>query len=53
MTLRAFVRAHRAEIDAAAHAAGYRGRLNDEERGDWIANDEGLYLWARREGVPV
>ena len=20
-------------------------RLNDDERGDWIMNDEGLYLW--------
>ncbi len=26
---------------------------NDEERETWIVNDEGLYSWARSEGVPV
>jgi len=28
-------------------------KRNDEERRGWILNDEGLYLWARRAGVPV
>lgn len=28
-------------------------RLNDSERRQWILNDEGLYNWARREGVRV
>jgi len=27
--------------------------LNDTERRDWIMNDEGLYNWARSEGVRV
>lgn len=27
--------------------------LNDDERRQWILNDEGLYNWARREGVNV
>ena len=25
--------------------------LNDAERRNWILNDEGLYMWARSEGV--
>ena len=54
MTLRAFVRLHRAEITAAIRAACPNlGPLNDEDREDWINNDEGLYLWAKREGVPL
>lgn len=27
--------------------------LNDEERRQWILNDEGLYNWARSEGVRI
>ena len=58
MTLRAFIKEHRTELDEAiARAMGrtvedlpYR---NDEERRLWILNDEGLYLWARREGVAI
>ena len=26
---------------------------NDKERETWIMNDEGLYRWAKSEGVPV
>lgn len=28
-------------------------RLNDAERRLWVLNDEGLYSWAREEGVRV
>jgi len=28
-------------------------RLNNEERRQWILNDEGLYNWARSEGVKI
>lgn len=28
-------------------------RLNDSERRLWILNDEGLYNWARSEGVRI
>lgn len=28
-------------------------RINDEERRLWILNDEGLYSWARSEGVRI
>ena len=51
MTMKAFIKANRSEIDAAIRAAGARGSLNDEDREDWILNDEGLYSWARSEGV--
>ena len=27
--------------------------INNEERRQWILNDEGLYRWARREGVKI
>jgi len=29
------------------------GSLNDNDRWDWIMNDECLYNWARRNGVRV
>ena len=67
MTLRDFIRAHRAEIDAAANTVRYRHdgrggrgtiptpapRYNDEDRRQWVLNDEGLYNWARSEGVKI
>ena len=54
-TMRNFIRQNRAEIDNAIHSVpGMEGyRLNDEEREGWIQNDEGLYNWARLEGVNV
>jgi hypothetical protein len=66
-SMRSFIRANRTEIDDAINGALYRhdGRggkgtipnpppkRNDSEREGWIQNDEGLYSWARREGVPI
>lgn len=50
--LRQFIREHRAELDAAIRrACSNVGTLNDEDREEWINNDEGLYNWARSEGV--
>ena len=54
MTLRAFIREHRAEIDKAiARAIGQETNPlpNDEERRLWVLNDEGLYHWARDKGL--
>jgi len=67
MTLRAFIQAHRDELDQLINGAIYRHdgrggpgkipdpapRLNDEDRREWILNDEGLYSWARMEGVRI
>ncbi len=62
-----FIKTNRTEIDAAINGCLYRhdgngGRgtipdpppqRNDVERRQWIANDEGLYNWARSEGVKL
>jgi len=54
MTMREFLRVNRAELDAAIRRVVPNGRpLNNEERQQWVLNDEGLYQWARREGVKV
>ena len=63
MNIRTFIRKNRQAIDQAINQVmfrydgnGGRGtipdpppRRNDEERRQWILNDEGLYLWARSE----
>ncbi len=65
MTLNNFIRENRSAIDAAINGAvfGYDGnggrgtipdpppKRNDSERANWIRNDEGLYNWAKSEGV--
>jgi len=62
-----WVRAHRTELDTAINAVLYRhdgkgGKgvipdppptRTDAERAEWVKNDEGLYTWARSEGVAV
>lgn len=67
MTLRDFIRRNREAIDATINATVYRydgnggrgtvpnpaPRYNDAVREQWIANEESLYNWARREGVRV
>ena len=55
MTMRDFIKNNRSELDACIERAtnnnhNYR---NDEERRLWIENDEGLYNWARSEGVRI
>ena len=57
LAIRQFIRENRHAIDLAI--LRYTGRtpgkdrLNDEERRGWIMNDEGLYQWAKREGVAL
>lgn len=67
MTMRDFIRENREELDRSINSVLYRydghgGRgtipdpppsRNDGERRDWINNDEGLYRWARSEGVRI
>lgn len=67
MTLNSFVRQNRAKIDEAINSSlfrydgnGGRGTVpnpppkrNDDERQQWVLNDEGLYNWARSEGCKV
>ena len=51
MSVREFIRDNRAEIDTAIRRVVNMPRINDGERELWILNDEGLYLWAKSEGV--
>lgn len=67
MKMKEFIRQHRSELDQVINSVIYRydgnggvGKVptppptyNDEERRLWILNDEGLYCWARSEGVRI
>lgn len=50
---RQFLKDNRKEIDVLIHSVCPGYKLNDEERWMWIENDEGLYNWARKEGVKI
>ena len=53
-SLREFIKEHRAEIDqfiAREIGQDHNPRPNDEERWLWMVNHEGLWEWARSEGV--
>jgi hypothetical protein len=52
-SMRDFIREHRAELDECIHRLLPGHKLNDEERRLWVLNDEGLYNWARSEGVSI
>ena len=51
MSIREFIKQNQAEIDKAIKRVCPNCRLDDAERREWILNDEGLYNWARSEGV--
>ncbi len=53
MTLKQFIKDNRQEIDAAIRSVVEGCRIDDNERRLWILNDEGLYNWARSEGVKI
>jgi len=53
MTLKQFIKKNRQEIDVAIKRVCDNCQIDDAERRLWILNDEGLYLWARSEGVKV
>lgn len=53
-SIREFIKENRAELDACIRQVVPNiTTLNDEERRQWVLNDEGLYMWARREGVRI
>lgn len=52
-TLREFIREHRQELDKCIKRVVPGLKLNDEDRRQWVLNDEGLYSWARGEGVKI
>lgn len=53
--MREFIRRNRKELDQAIKTAldDPDFKLNDNERRLWVLNDEGLYRWARSEGVKI
>ncbi len=56
MTLAEFIKENREQLDS--HIAASIGQdtnplANDNERRLWVLNDEGLYNWARSEGVKI
>ena len=53
MTFKEFIKQNKDEIDKAIKSVCDNCRLNDCERRLWILNDEGLYRWARSEGVKI
>ena len=56
MKLSDFIKENREELDACIARALNQDKNpipNDNERRLWILNDEGLYRWARSEGVKI
>ena len=55
MTLKQFITENKIDIDAGIRRALGRPdySLNNEERRQWVLNDEGLYRWARSCGVRI
>lgn len=49
-SLTTFIRENKKEIDAYILAKVSNARLNDNERRQWILNDEPLYRWAQSWG---
>ena len=53
MTIKDFIKENRQELDECIQRACPGAPKNDNERRLWILNDEGLYNWARSEGVRI
>jgi hypothetical protein len=54
MSIKDFIKENRDELDDyIKRACPNIGRLNDDERRLWVLNDEGLYRWAKSEGVRI
>jgi hypothetical protein len=53
MKMADFIKENKEEIDKAIKRVVPNCQLNNEERRQWILNDEGLYQWARSQGVRI
>lgn len=53
MTLAEFIKENKEGIDTTIKSIYSNCSLNNEERRLWILNDEGLYSWAKSEGVRI
>lgn len=54
MTLKKFIKENRQEIDNAIKSVCPNARyFNDEERRNWVYNDQSLYSWARSCGCRI
>ena len=53
ISLRQWIKENRQEIDQCIRRVVPNARIDDDERRMWILNDEGMYRWARSEGVNV
>lgn len=54
MTLKDFIHKNKEDLDIAIkNACPNLERITNEERRLWVLNDEGLYNWARAEGVRI
>jgi hypothetical protein len=52
-SIHSFIQENKSEIDSYILKQIPNAKIDDEERRLWILNDEGLYLWAKREGVKI
>jgi len=52
-TLAKFIQDNRGHLDNYIQSKVPGAPRNDEERRLWILNDEGLYNWAKSEGVRI
>ena len=53
ISMKKFIEENKADIDACIKRKAPGQPINNEERRLWILNYEGLYNWARSEGVNI
>ena len=54
MELKEFCRRNRQKIDQAIRSVCSNCQIEgDDDREDWVLNDESLYNWAKSEGVDL
>ena len=53
MNLQQFIKTNKSELDLCIKNVCPDICLNNDERRLWILNDEGLYNWAKSEGVRI